>query len=53
MSDLKASMARIIDEVIQPRATSTSLDELVSDDFVEHEDAPSGRAARARRRHGR
>ncbi len=41
MSDLKATMARIIDEGFN-QGDIDALDELISDDFVEHEDLPPG-----------
>lgn len=48
MSDLKAMMARIIDEAFN-QGDVDALDELISDDFVEHEDlppdVPQGKAA--------
>ena len=41
MSDLKALMSRIIDEAFN-RGDFAALDELISDDFVEHEELPPG-----------
>lgn len=41
MSDLKATMARIIDEGFN-QGDVDALDELIADDFVEHEDLPPG-----------
>jgi steroid delta-isomerase-like uncharacterized protein len=41
MSDLKALMSRIIDEAFN-RGDFDVLDELISDDFVEHEELPPG-----------
>jgi steroid delta-isomerase-like uncharacterized protein len=41
MSDLKAMMERIIDEAFNEGSLDT-LEELISDDFVEHEDLPPG-----------
>ena len=41
MSDLKATMARIIDEAFN-QGNVDALDELIADDFVEHEDLPPG-----------
>ncbi|HUW03900.1 MAG TPA: ester cyclase [Acidimicrobiales bacterium] len=48
MSDLKAMMRRIIEEAFN-QGNLDALDELIADDFVEHEDlppeVPQGRAA--------
>ena len=41
MSDLKALMSRIIDEAFN-RGDFDVFDELISDDFVEHEELPPG-----------
>mgnify|MGYP001819182937 CR=1 FL=1 len=41
VSDLKATMARIIDEGFN-QGDMDALDRLISDDFVEHEDLPPG-----------
>ncbi len=41
MSDLKAMMARIIDEAFN-EGNVDALDDLISDDFIEHEELPPG-----------